>query len=91
MFSFWQGIPPSERALTDADNVTLAEFRLYGWNSTRSGGGLGFDNVATNGGVAAVPEIPALAPTVLLLVCAVLEVRKKLRRKSVSAATAVAM
>jgi hypothetical protein len=77
--------------LTDADNVTLAEFRLYGWNATGSGGGLGFDNVATNGGVAAVPEIPVLAPTVLLLVCAVSEARKKRRRRSVSALTAIAL
>jgi hypothetical protein len=39
---------------TDADNVTLAEFRFYGWNGGDPGGTLAFDNVATTVGI--VPE-----------------------------------
>jgi hypothetical protein len=39
---------------TDADNVTLAEFRFYGWNGGDPTGSLAFDNVATT--VDIVPE-----------------------------------
>jgi hypothetical protein len=39
---------------TDADNVTLAEFRFYGWNGGDPSGAMSFDNVATT--VAIVPE-----------------------------------
>ncbi len=35
--------------LTDADNVSSAAFRFFGWNAAASGGGIVLDNVITNG------------------------------------------
>ena len=42
--------------LTNADNVTSAAFRFFGWNAAASGGGIILDNVTTNGAIATVPE-----------------------------------
>jgi len=53
--------------LTDADNVTSAEFRFFGWNAAASGGGIVLDNVATFGAI--VPEPSVLGPISLLIGC----------------------
>jgi hypothetical protein len=54
-------------ALTDADNVTLATFKFYGWNATGPAGELDLDNVATYGDISNLPEASSLGPSVLLL------------------------
>lgn len=42
--------------LTDADNVTTATFKFFGWNASAAGGGIVLDNVTTNGTVVILPE-----------------------------------
>ena len=42
--------------LTDADNVTTATFKFFGWNASANGGGIVLDNVTTNGTVVILPE-----------------------------------
>jgi len=44
-------------ALTDADNVTSATFKLYGWNAASSSGKVVLDNVITNGTISNAPEV----------------------------------
>ena len=56
-------------ALTDADNVTFATIKFFGWNAGGVGGQLYLDNVATYGDVVPAPEIPALWPVLLLVIC----------------------
>ena len=51
--------------LTDANNVTLAEFRFFGWNAAAAGGGIILDNVTTNGAI--VPEPGTIIPILVLL------------------------
>ena len=72
--------------LTDADNVTLAEFKFFGWNAAATGGGIVLDNVITNGAI--VPEASsgwsALLPISLSaysLGQAVLRQRRRILRK----------
>ena len=55
---------------TDSDNVTLVEFRFYGWNGGTPDAGLLFDNVAVT--LSAVPEVPNLGAVILVIGCAVL-------------------
>jgi hypothetical protein len=50
---------------TDADNVTLVEFRFYGWNGGTDTASLIFDNVTIT--VGTVPEVSAFWPVILLL------------------------
>ena len=61
--------------LTDADNVTSAEFRFFGWNAAAAGGGIVLDNVTTNGAISNLPESSTFVPISLLLGC-VLAARK---------------
>jgi hypothetical protein len=69
--------------LTDADNVTSATFRFYGWTALGSGGQLQFGNVATNGAIGAVPEIATSWPVVFLLGCVLIDtMRQQLRVKA---------
>jgi hypothetical protein len=56
--------------LTDADNVTSAIFRFYGWNANGLGGQLYLDNVGTYGDISSVPEMPTLLPVMLVAGCA---------------------
>jgi hypothetical protein len=68
--------------LTTADNVTSATFKFFGSGGT---GGvnciLGFDNVATNGTIVVVPEIPVGWPAFFLIVTATIwENRRRSRR-----------
>jgi hypothetical protein len=51
--------------LTDADNVTSATFRFYGWNATGSGGQLYLDDVGTYGAISNVPEASTFLPIIL--------------------------
>jgi len=60
---------------TDADNVTSAEFRFYGWNGGDPLGAMSFDNVATT--VDIVPEANMLVPILLLLGCVMVEARRR--------------
>jgi hypothetical protein len=53
----------------DSDNVTVAEFRFYGWNGGDPGGTMLFDNVGVT--VNVVPEVASFWPAVLVLICAV--------------------
>jgi hypothetical protein len=55
--------------LVDADNVTSAEFRFFGWNASASGGGIILDNVITNGAIVpeANPAYSAILPVLLAL------------------------
>ncbi len=55
--------------LTDADNVTSAAFRFFGWNASASGGGIVLDNVITNGVILpeANPAYFATLPALLAL------------------------
>ena len=57
--------------LTDANNVTTAEFRFFGWNASAAGGGIILDNVITNGTVVIAPEANpayfAILPVLLAL------------------------
>ena len=58
--------------LTDADNVTLAEFRFFGWNAAASGGGIVLDNVATSGSIGfPVPEAGTFGPVLVLVSCTI--------------------
>ena len=50
---------------TDVDNVTLVEFRFYGWNGGTPEASLIFDNVTVT--VSTVPEVSAFWPVILLL------------------------
>ena len=69
--------------LTDANNVTLAEFRFFGWNAAASGGGIILDNVTTNGAVVIVPEANAVYSAALpVLLVAVDMFRRNRRRRS---------
>jgi len=52
---------------TDADNVTLVEFRFYGWNGGTDTASLIFDNVTVT--VSTVPEVSVFWPVILLLAC----------------------
>src|SRR5690348_7678247 len=57
--------------LTDADNVTTATFKFFGWNATSGIGGQFYvSNVGTNGSISSLPESSSLAPILLLLGCA---------------------
>lgn len=55
--------------LTDADNVTTAAFRFFGWNASAAGGGIILDNVITNGVILpeANPAYFATLPVLLAL------------------------
>jgi hypothetical protein len=69
--------------LTDADNVTLAEFRFFGWNAAAAGGGIILDNVTTNGAIVILPEAnPAFFATLPVLVASVDMFRRNRRRRS---------
>ena len=46
--------------LTDADNVTTATFKFFGWNAAANGGGIVLDNVTTNGTVVILPELSSV-------------------------------
>jgi len=52
--------------LTDANNVTLAEFRFFGWNAAAAGGGIILDNVTTNGAISNLPETSTFVPILAL-------------------------
>ena len=69
--------------LTDADNVTSATFRFYGWTALGNGGQLEFGNVAMNGSIGAAPEVATLWRMVFLLGCTLIETtRQQLRAKA---------
>jgi len=65
---------------TDADNVTLIEFRWYGWNGGTPESSLIFDNVAISG-IGVVPETGTIVPVALLLGCVVAESVRQRRRQ----------
>ena len=67
--------------LTDSDNVTLAEFRIYGWNASGAGGQLELGNIASNGSIGAAPETVTVWPVVFIMGCSVLEARKRRRQR----------
>lgn len=46
--------------LTDADNVTDATFKFYGWNTASAGAHVILDNVATSGAIVPEPKQGAL-------------------------------
>jgi hypothetical protein len=60
---------------TDATNVTLAEFRFYGWNGGDPGGTMAFDNVATTLDI--VPEIPVFWPVLFFIACILIGKEKR--------------
>jgi hypothetical protein len=66
---------------TDPDNVTLMEFRFYGWNGGTLAASLILDNV-TISGIGVVPETSTIVPIILLFACVALE-RSKARRRCV--------
>jgi hypothetical protein len=69
--------------LTDANNVTLAEFRFFGWNAAASGGGIILDNVITNGAIVILPETnPAYFATLPMLLALVDVLRRNRRSRS---------
>jgi hypothetical protein len=74
--------------LTITDNVTVAEFRFYGWTAGSPNGGDGLSAVAVFGDVV-VPEVSSLGPIVLLLAGMLLrgsldsELLRNIRNKSV--------
>ncbi len=53
--------------LTNADNVTSATFKFFGWNANDATNEIQFSNVETFGAI--VPESDALWPVVLLVIC----------------------
>ena len=53
--------------LTASDNVTTATFNFYGWNATDGTNQMRFDNVATSGAIASVPEMQMVWPAVFLI------------------------
>ena len=54
--------------LTDADNVTTATFKFFGWNATSGTGGQFYlTDVGTNGNISNLPEPPSFVPVFLLL------------------------
>jgi hypothetical protein len=59
--------------LTDADNVTSATIKFFGWNAGGVGGQLYLDNVATYGDVSAAPEMPTLFPVIFVMVSVLAE------------------
>jgi hypothetical protein len=69
-------------ALTDADNVTTATFKFFGWNSTPSAGSMRFDNVATFGTIGmAVPEPSTFLPGLFAIGIALVElVTRRVKR-----------
>lgn len=67
--------------LTDADNVTSATFKLFGWNAASSSGQITLDNVATFGDISSLPEPSTLLPAISLVVCALGQARLR-RQKS---------
>lgn len=68
--------------LTDADNVTTATFKFYGWNATGSGGQLYLDDVATYADISSVPEVAPLLPVTLIIACSVMETHRRRVRNS---------
>jgi len=64
--------------LTNADMVTSATIRFYGWNAPGPGN-LTFDNVVINGVVAAVPEVAPVWPIVALTACVGVEAARRRR------------
>ena len=66
--------------LTDADNVTFASFRFYGWNATGTGGQLYLDDVATNGTISSLPEVAPVIPVSLIILCSVVEIHRRRAR-----------
>jgi hypothetical protein len=77
--------------LTDADNVTSAEFRFFGWNAVATGGGIVVDNVITNGVILpeANPTYFVALPVLLALVNMFRRRRRPSRSNPVAQASAV--
>ena len=68
--------------LTNANNVTVAEFRFYGWMAGALVGSDGLANVATNGTIALVPEIPTFWPLLFFLgFVTIIETTRGMRRR----------
>lgn len=66
------GVTFSFFPLTDADNVTQAEFRFYGWNAGDPvNGSNGMANVALYGSISTVPETATLVPILIVIACAI--------------------
>ncbi len=59
--------------LVDADNITSASFRFFGWNAGATGGGIYLDNVATFGAITNAPEVNPSLAVGLLLMCILTE------------------
>lgn len=66
--------------LTDADNVTSASFKFYGWNAGGSGGQIYLDNVGTFGAISSVPEVAPFLPVSLIILCSVVQVHRRRAR-----------
>jgi hypothetical protein len=62
--------------ITDADNVTSATFKFYGWNAGGSGGQLYLDDVGTYGAVT-VPEADTIWPIALIVSCVLLSNKQR--------------
>jgi trimeric autotransporter adhesin len=65
--------------LTDGDNVTSATFKFFGWNAGGSGGQFEVDNVAINGAISSLPEIPTFLPVICLMACVLMEGARRKR------------
>jgi hypothetical protein len=69
--------------LTDADWVTTATFKFFGWNAGGPAGEFDIDNVATNGAISSLPETNSAWPIAFLSgVCLAAEfLRRRTRRR----------
>jgi hypothetical protein len=65
--------------LTDADNVTTATFKFFGWNGQGVGGQLYLDDVASYGLISSVPEPATIWPMIVVIGCALGSTRSELR------------